>query len=520
MKTLLRSTFLCKPEENADLFQQNYLALAQSGLGFETTEDNLVWTWVQEFFLTHNHVPTLTTLRAHFERVKEMEVVDRLEELSAFPSRTRGDFLRHLEEKSEDRKIRLVRQHLKTAAEITETGYEEKIPGQKESKKLLGAVDAMRYLMEKSHDIVAPTLGSRLSGGVLGATETFKERYARIEADPQYGRGQFSGIRQLDDSMGGLKKGELWTHAAYTGHMKSSLAMAWCYTQAVYYMTDSLYFSLEMPWEQVQNILWAMHSFHEKFREIRIKLKIQPASSKMSDGSPVHYDKGLDYQKIKYAQLEKHEKQFLFDYVEPDLKEGAATGEYGEVQVEVADPDKADFTVPDARSRAEILYAKNPFAMIVFDHMGLLAPRKWVSSTSERTNEVVRDIKKMAMSFNRGQGIAVLGLFQMNRDGFRAAEKNEGKYNSTHLAYANEAEKSSDVITASWIDDELRSAGRFFMQCLKSRDQAPFERFGIRVEFHCRRLLTDDSGVEMIDARDRAKQNEALGNQIDLLDEL
>jgi len=515
MKTLLRSTFLVKPDESADLFLSNYLALSNSGLGFETTEDNLIWTYVQEFFRTHNHVPTLSTLRAHFERIKEMEVVDRLEQLGQFPSRTRGDFLRHLEEKAEDRKIRMVRTYLKTAAEITETGYEEKDARGKVARKLMGAVDAMRFLLEKSHDIVAPTLGSRLSGGVLGAVDTFKERYERVESDPQFGRGQFSGIKQLDETMGGCKKGELWTHAAFTGHMKSSLAMSWCYMQAVYYSNDSLYFSLEMPWEQVQNILWTMHSYHEKFRTIRIKLGIQPASSKTPGGKEIHYDRGLDYEKVKYAQLSKKEKSFLFDIVAVDFKDPA--NGYGEVHVEVADPDKSDFTVADARSKAEILYAKNPFSMIVFDHMGLMAPRKWVASTTERSNEVIRDTKRLAMSFNRGQGIAVLGLFQINRDGFRAAEKNEGKYNLTHLAYANECEKSSDVVSASWIDDDLRKQGRFYMQCLKSRDVAPFERFGIRVEFHCRRLLTDESGVEMIDAK---QENEAIGDEIDLLEDL
>jgi hypothetical protein len=156
-----------------------------------------------------------------------------------------------------------------------------------------------------------------------------------------------------------------------------------------------------------------------------------------------------------------------------------------------------------------MLRNKMDYSLMFVDHMGLMSPRKWVQSTTDRLNEVLRDLKRLAMSFNHGEGIAVVGLFQINREGYKSALKNNGKYNLTALSYANEAERSSDIVTAGWIDDELKKKGRLQFQCLKSRDQAPFDDFYARIEWPCRRLLT----MEMYDLTEDEKMS--LGDQID-----
>ena len=46
MKVLLRSTFIADPSDDAELFLRNYLALGDSGLGFEQIEDEVVWTYI------------------------------------------------------------------------------------------------------------------------------------------------------------------------------------------------------------------------------------------------------------------------------------------------------------------------------------------------------------------------------------------------------------------------------------------------------------------------------------------
>jgi hypothetical protein len=358
---------------------------------------------------------------------------------------------------------------------------------------------------------VTPTSSARLSGEITLDGEDFRLEYDRVKNDPMAGVGQFTGIEQLDMALRGAKRYELWTHAAFTGGLKSTFALNWAYNQAVYMKYDSCIFSLEMPYKQCRRILYAMHSMHGKFKETRIKLGIQ-----RSPGPTV----GLSYDKIRDGELSPEEENFLLNWVIPDIN----SGEYGKIHIEVANPDKDDFTVSDLKARAELIYAKSPFTLLFVDHAGLMAPRKWTNSTTERLNEVIRDMKRLAMNFNRGAGMAVISLFQISREGYKAAEKaaeksngtySQGPYNLTHLSYANECERSSDIVTASFVNDDLRAQNRVLFQCLKTRDQAPFANFFARVEWHCRRILTSHEVPMVQPSTDKDGKNTKMKETLD-----
>lgn len=500
MKTLLRSTFLSLPTDDPDLSFRNYLLLSESGLGFDLTEDNALWEFIRDFSRTHNHSPNIRSVRSHFESLRKPEPIDRLEVLSTLKPLYKGDFVKHLEERAEERRIRLVIDLLREAGNIVQTGIE--IQEGKEKRLIRGPIDALRHIITKSHDIVMPTTGGRLSGEITTDGKDFLEECERIKNDPLAGVGQFTGIEQMDHALKGAKKYELWTHAAFTGGLKSTLALNWAYNQAVYMKYDSCFFSLEMPYIQCRRILYAMHSYHGKFKDVRVRMGIQK-----NPGPNV----GLDYGKIRDGELSSVEYDFLEQYVVPDFN----SGNYGRINLEVADPDKTDFTVADLRSRAELIYSKNPFTLLFVDHALLLGARKWVPSQTDRLNEVLRDLKRLAMNFNRGSGMAVVVLFQISREGFKTAEKaaeksngtySQGPYNLTHLSYANEAERSSDIVTASYVDNELRAQSRVLFQCLKARDHAPFQNFFARVEWPCRRILTSHE-VPMIQPTTPSKKD-------------
>lgn len=506
MKTLLRSCMLADPTDTESVLTLNFHAMSESGLGFEISEDEKIWEYIREFFQTHGHLPKGSTLRDHFDQTNQRTVVDRLEQVFPVPVKTRGDFLTHLEDKVRDRKTRTVVELSKEMALIASKGLEIR-DAKGRIQRLEGPVDAIRYMLDKSHDLVAPTISAKLSGNLMEDGDAFIAHYDQMKSDPRQGLGQFTGIAQIDEAFQGAKSQELWLHAAFSSHMKSSFALQWAYIQAVYYGYSSLYYSLEMPYKQVRNLIYVMHSAHEDFRDIRQQLGISTL--------------GLDYRKLKYGKLEPNEEQFLKEYVIPDIN-GEATvphdgpysldpSSYGAILIEVGDPDKLDITVPDIRHQAELLYSKTPFHMIFVDHAGLLASRNKYSTTRERLNEVLRDLKKLAMSFGRGLGMAVVALYQINREGFKLAEKNGGRYNMTCLSEASEAEKSSDIITAGWLSDELRKLGRIIFQCLKARDEKPFERIPVRLEFGCRRMLTDRTPMDEIDERVRAAILQAQG---------
>jgi len=373
----------------------------------------------------------------------------------------------------------------------------------------------MLYIMDKAHDILTPTVGSRLTGDVTHDGEDFLKEYDRIKNDPLAGVGQFTGLHQMDVALSGAKRNELWLHAAFTGHFKSGLMLNWAYNQAIYYRHNSLIFSLEMPYIQCRKILYAMHSGSELLKKARLACNIKD---------------GLEYGNIRDGLLTDPQERYFKEHVVPHFNDPVAwrakhphlyvpyeTGEdvneqFGSILIEIADPDKLDFTVTDMRSRAETLYAKTPFSLLFVDHALLVSSRGKYTNTTEKVNEVIRDCKKMAMSFNKGMGMAVMLLFQINREGYKQAMKsrglmNEGSarrgkkddaapirsnhvYNLTSLSYANEAERSADIVTASWKDIELDKVNQILYQCLKSRDQAAFEPFTASVHWPTRRLST------------------------------
>jgi len=498
---LLRSTFIAASGDNKDLLLRNFLALDSSGLDFDVKEDQTIWQYVKDFVRSYGHVPGVNTLKNHFTTLKQDTIVDRLDQVVMASALSVGDFLVRLEDRANEHRQREMAEILKEAGHILGQGRE--IKRGKETVKLQGPLDSVRYVLDHAHDIVAPTVGTRLSGEVTSDGADFLRRLERVESDPLAGIGQHTGITQLDAAINGARKHELWIMAGWTGSLKSTAQLNWAYNQAVYYLQSPLIFSLEMPYEQDRNILYSMHSSHPKFKRVRQEMGL-PSNP---DGFGC-----IPYECIRDGKVREYHpnaRRFLTEFVVPDFNGeyvirdiDPQTGypwedpkDYGKIHIEIADPDKNDFTMADLRHRAEVIHSKSPISMIFIDHVGLMAPRKWVSNRTDRDNEIIRDCKRLAMSFNRGQGIPVITLFQISRDGFRTATKRKEKtgvaeFDLTNLSYANESERSADIVTATWVDDDLRKSNRVQWQCLKSRDQKPFERFESRVEYACRRILT------------------------------
>jgi hypothetical protein len=130
-----------------------------------------------------------------------------------------------------------------------------------------------------------------------------------------------------------------------------------------------------------------------------------------------------------------------------------------------------------------------------------MAPTRKHRDYTIELNSVLREAKKLSLYFNHGEGLPVLVLFQINRDGKDAADKAEGKYKIRALSYANESERSADTITTTYLNDNHRDNGTSVCCCLKNRDNPLFKPFLLGVDFSCRRIyrLTPDSlaGADM-----------------------
>jgi replicative DNA helicase len=461
--------------DNEKLMYQNYLALRESVLKFDIPSEVNIFEYISEFTQKHGHLPNHQSVYDHFEQTQSFDEADRIQQISSQSVAYRGDFIAQIEKTVEEGRITSLAGALADAKTIARSGME--IKEGKKKRILRGARDASNHLLTQISKINTPTFGSRIGGDAMLDGEDFWEEYERSK-DQDMDIRPITGLSTIDNAIGGFKKKELYILAAFTGHLKSTTSLNWAYNQAIYGGTNTLYFSLEMHYPQCRRMVYVFHSMHPKFRQKRIALGLQSGQT----------DACIEPKKIKGGLLSEDEMNFMKEVIE-DLHEGVKSGAYGSLRFEVADPNAMDTTVEDLRSRAEAIAQSEPIKMIVVDHALLVSPRRWVASTTDRLNEVIRDLKKMALGFNRGEGIPVLCLFQISREGFRAAEKNGGKYNLTHLSYANEAERSADVVITSWFGDDQREKSQVLYQCLKSRDQAPFENFEAQISWPAGRIL-------------------------------
>ena len=484
MRTLLRSCLVVKIADPPELFLQNILALDTSGLVPDVPEEKTLWRLVRDFAKLHQHAPDFKTIQLQLQAVSDLAALDYLELVIRENPKTRGDFAIYLERKIEEGRVNRILSELAMARAIAATGYD--VPDSNGRKRNLRGADAtLEYLRDSLRTIERAPDGTKISGGVTG-----EEAAARLRAEYEHAKispvvGNLTCLMQIDTTLGGAKNKELWVHAAFSAHLKSTFAANWAYNLAVIYGRSVLYFSLEMNYEQVLKQIAAMHSYHYKFRSVRYQLGLQ---------ADEEADAGLEYDKIRDGKLSSAEEDFYLNYVLPDLKDEANA--YGNIHIEVPDPDK-DSTLDWIRDIAEQTYAEDPFVQIFVDHLDLIDSKKTYKSDREKTADNMKGLKKLARTFRRGQGMSIVVLAQINREGMKtlARKKETGRlprYLPVDLFGSSEVEKSADVISSSYIDDDLTKRCRLMFDCLKARDQRKFDPFLAKISWGPRRLLTCD----------------------------
>ena len=494
---ILRSCIAFDVTDQRDLMRDNFNNLLTcSQLEMNTSAQKSIYSFIFKFFLDNHHSPEISTVQAHFTAKKETATIDYTFILKVRKPVYQGDFIENLRLEIRSQKKTRASLILKEAFDIVQDGMD--ITKGRETIRLSGPEDAINHVLDSCHDILIPEMGASINGNAFDVKklEEFRVSYEQVKANPEMNQGQYSGIYQYDSHIGGLRKKELWIHAAFVSGLKSSIALNWVYNQAVYYKYNSLYYSLEMPFEQLQRILVTMHSFHDKFEKDRIKLGIQ---------KDINEPCSLPYKFLKKGELTANQEVFLYDCVLKDLEDPEQN--YGKIIIETESySQKKGTRISDIGRVAEIHHARDPLKMIVIDHLMLLRPNERYASRTDALNEIVRDTKQLTMKFNRDEGIGILGLYQTSREGWRKAVKEGGIYDLTAFNYSNEVEKSADIITMSYLDRELREQSRVLLQNLKSRDESLLDPFKGRVYWPCRRILTcfddedkDDNSLEIDD---------------------
>lgn len=439
----------------------NFQRLSTSRLEWTRPDDKKIFEFVQQFFQNHLELPQKSTCIDYFERLKDVETVERLKDIEKAPAYIRTNYKYLLEQTLETQNQIKAVQLFKEGVEIASKGLI--IEGEKKQ----GVRAAIAHFSSNANNLIVPDGNAKLRGSLRQDGQSVWDEYQTAKVSKDLVWGKFTGLNCIDKVCHGIKKGELWMHAAYAGELKTTFATNWAYNLVTRYRSNVYYVSLEMTYEHLRRLIYVIHSCNMKFKLMGYK--------------------PLDYRKVRDGELSAEEEAF-FQIVIEDF---CNNPEYGNFQV--WRPDE-DVSVDDIKLDAELAHKQNEIGLMVIDHGGLVEARKKKRNKDYvvELNSVIRDTKKLALNFNHGEAVPILLLFQINRQGKDEADKAEGKYRAKALAYANEAERSADVITTTYLNEEHRKNGTTLFCNLKNRDNPLVEPFEASVDFSARRLSNRD----------------------------
>jgi len=448
----------------------NYQRLQASTIEWSQPVDERIFKFIREFFNNNFELPTARTIEDFFTRSDDIEVTERLKDIQAAETYVHKNYAHLLGQLLDDQNRIKMRAILKDAEEIVTKG--RIIQEGREKIKLQGVKDALIYVSRNAHGLMPVEVHARTNGDLREDTNEAWQEYQIAKRERGNVWGAFVGINEIDKVCHGCKRGELWIHAAFVGELKTTFALNWCYNLVTRYRTNVFYVSLEVPYTQIRRNIYAIHSANKKWA----------AQGK----------KPLDYRQIRDGELTPEEEPFYQEV----LDDFHNNPEY--CRFEVWAPEH-DVTIDDIRVQAEMAHKQMDVGFIVIDHGGLVEPTKKNKDFTIELNSVLRAAKKtLALHFNGGEGVPVLMLFQLNRQGKDEADKNEGRYKIKALSYANEAEKSADYITTTYLNDGHREAGTTLFCNLKNRDNPLFNTFTATVDFKCRRILNFDPTISRV----------------------
>ena len=261
-------------------------------------------------------------------------------------------------------------------------------------------------------------------------------------------------IPEIDSVIGGIPKGHVATILAWTGSYKSTWAVNMLHHNSYKLGYNQLLISLEIPKEDIYWNLLSLHSSLPKFSKYP----------------------HIPHDRIRKGELTQDEETYLFDLIEPDLRENAK----GKIIIY----DESDFksqSLGELRSLIERAddQCDNQLDTVFYDHIGLF---KYAESqqrnlgTGELINKYVSFIRQLSIRFRRDsenpqewRKLTSVILVQANRDGWQRAAKNGGRYSLRAIAEANEVERASSLVFSIYTTEDMKLAKEALVSLIKSR---------------------------------------------------
>lgn len=284
----------------------------------------------------------------------------------------------------------------------------------------------------------------------------------------------------------------------------TTVALNYAYNNAFIYNKNIFYAILEMTYTSLRRQIYVIHSSHGKFVT---DWYLEDKRRGLPDDQCY---RGIDYRKVRDGELSDFDLE-RFKKVAQDFKANCKG------KLFVWRPED-EVKMSDIKKKSEMFHNKYGCDGLIIDYLGLVQPKHRIQDQLASVNSVVREGRMLALNFGRGRGIPLLSLFQMNRQGKMRADKNDGRYDYSAIAFANQIEKDADVITYTYLNDELRKDGKFYLGNLKNRDNPIFERMVGKILWGSKRMRSMDKPVLKLDDQSIVEGCNSLGlNMEDML---
>lgn len=462
MRKLLRSLVWETPAEEKPA-AENYNSVRRDRFLALKQAEEVVLDHLLAFYQQYSSAPSLRVVYDHFEKANLPEEVALLSEVAGESQYTGSSFISTVEDEVEHQGALCLIATCKHAIKIATDGITEggkTVKGTNEGVAHL--FSALKMKPRKDADGLAADMGK--------ASGALDRIYTERKNSPTHSYGVMTGYGLIDASTAGTRKKQLYLHAGYGGHLKSTMILNMLVNAAVDGGWNGILFSSEMPAVDVMMLMVSIHSGNPKFKQT-----MKPISAF----------------KLLLGRLTPAEEKCFMD-VKHDL---LTNPKHGSLRV----IDAAEFTTFGSIQQRTIReHAEQEIDICWVDYITRLPldARYLRMETSAGRNEVIADAKRFAMSFNQGEGLAMCSAFQVNREGYKKGLDNAGRLDKTALAQYNAAEKEADIISYIFYGPEEKATHEPKIGLMKSRwGLEPSEPVSVFIDPDSRRIYDLAAGM-------------------------
>lgn len=472
MKRVYRSIINIKKGDSQtipteELFK-NYKLFLSSNIKPEDPSFIKLYHWIESHFRTYKALPSIELLFEKAQQEGDEVVIANLKEIAAQIPYTQSDYRSILKEKSDEQNKAEFREILNKSWQVASSGLKLK------KKELKGVSSAIEYFSNESRKFRVNYTGVKTDSQIRSEEDKNEviNEYEKRKKDPINNWGMFSFLDQMDNCYRGTKLGQLMVIAAYVAQGKTTFAANMAYN-GIMQGLNGMFMAMEMNFTEMRDLIYTMHTCNPEWYD---HPKYKNLCGKIS------------YEKVCYGELNDIEKEF-FDYAANDF---STREDYGELIIhqpsDTLTPSRLELELCDRQ--AELAEKGKSIDFLIIDYVGLMLQDKneRYGDFNADLNNIIKRLKNLTINFDNGRGLRIITPFQVNRDGWKEAVKNDGVYKLTALSNANEGERAADQVISLFMSEENRKAGIIKITCLKNRRGPIFSPFEACIDFSSRRL--------------------------------